>query len=52
MDKSRDELDALCRHMIDGIDGNIDEATRVAWRAMANLERKLTGKCNYDEDND
>ena len=41
MDKSQDELDALMRHMIDG------DWEQVAWRAMANLERKLTGKCQY-----
>ena len=41
MDKSQDELDALMRHMIDG------DWAQVAWRAMANLERKLTGKCQY-----
>ena len=41
MDKSSDELDALMRHMIDG------DWEQVAWRAMSNLERKLTGKCQY-----
>ena len=40
-DKSSDELDALMRHMIDG------EWEQVAWRAMGNLERKLTGCCQY-----
>ena len=39
--KSSDELDALMRHMIDG------EWEQVAWRAFANLERKLTGCCQY-----
>jgi len=42
MDKSQDELDALMRHMIDG------DWEQVAWRAMSNLERKLTGKCQYE----
>ena len=42
MDKSSDELDALMRHMIDG------DWEQVAWRALANLERKLTNKCTYD----
>jgi hypothetical protein len=37
-----DELDALMRHMLD------DEWEQVAWRAMANLERKLTGCCQYE----
>jgi len=41
MDKSTDELDALMRHIID------EDWVHVAWRAMANLERKLTGKCTY-----
>tara|TARA_B110000495_G_C22853850_1_gene497864 strand:- start:97 stop:705 length:609 start_codon:yes stop_codon:yes gene_type:complete len=43
MNKSGDELDALMRHMIDG------DWEQVAWRAMANLERKLTGNCQYEE---
>ena len=42
-DKSSDELDALMRHMIDG------DWEQVAWRAMANLERKLTGHCKYEK---
>ena len=42
MSKSGDELDALMRHMIDG------DWEQVAWRAMANLERKLTGNCQYE----
>jgi len=44
MSKSGDELDALMRHMIDG------DWEQVAWRAMANLERKLTGNCWYVDD--
>lgn len=44
MSKSGDELDALMRHMIDG------DWEQVAWRAMANLERKLTGNCQYVAD--
>ena len=43
MSKSTDELDAMMRHVID------EEWEQVAWRAMANLERKLTGKCQYDK---
>jgi hypothetical protein len=43
MDKSTDELDALMRHIID------EDWVHVAWRAMANLERKLTGKCTYTQ---
>ena len=34
-DKSRDELDALMRHMIEG------DWTAVAWRALANLQRQI-----------
>lgn len=44
MSKSGDELDALMRHMIDG------DWEQVAWRAMANLERKHTGNCQYVAD--
>jgi len=44
-DKSQDELDALMRHMIDG------DWEHVAWRSMANLERKLTGNCQYEKGN-
>jgi hypothetical protein len=46
-EKSKDEMDALCRHMIDdamGIPADTDgvaHATKLAWRAMANLERLL-----------
>lgn len=46
-EKSKKELDSLCRHMLDGVDGDIGHATAMAWRAMANLERKLTGQCAY-----
>lgn len=44
MSKSGDELDAMMRHMIDG------DWEQVGWRAMANLERKLTGNCQYVAD--
>ena len=42
--KSGDELDALMRHLVDA--GTIDSdgirhSTKVAWRAMANLEKEL-----------
>lgn len=42
--KSGDELDALMRHLIDA--GTVDEDgvlhdTKVAWRAMANLQKVL-----------
>lgn len=46
-EKSKDELDAFCRHMIDDVLGvpadtdNVLHATKMAWRAMANLERIL-----------
>ncbi len=39
--KSQDELDALMRHIIE------EDWEAVAWRAMANLERKLTNQCTY-----
>jgi len=49
MDKSTDELDAMMRHLIDHTSEPIDDdgirhMTKVAWRAMAMLERILTNK--------
>jgi hypothetical protein len=44
MSKSADELDAMMRHVID------EDWEQVAWRAMANLERKLTNQCQYSLD--
>ena len=43
--KSKDELDALLRPMIEG------DWDKVGWRALANLERKLTGQCSYSDGN-
>tara|TARA_R100000742_G_C4278438_1_gene101259 strand:+ start:2544 stop:2861 length:318 start_codon:yes stop_codon:yes gene_type:complete len=42
--KSKDDLDALARHLIDA--GTIDSdgirhSAKVAWRALANLQREL-----------
>ena len=42
--KSGDELDALCRHLWEA--GTVDtdqvrHSTKVAWRALANLEKEL-----------
>lgn len=45
--KSGDEMDALMRHLIDDALGvpvdtdNVRHATKLAWRAMANLEKLL-----------
>lgn len=44
--KSGDELDALTRHLMEA--GTVDtdgqrHSTKVAWRAMANLEKELEG---------
>ena len=44
--KSGDELDALTRHLIDTALDPVDDddmlhATKVAWRAMANLQKLL-----------
>lgn len=45
--KSGDEMDALCRHMLDeaaGTETDTDgvlHATKQAWRAMAHLQKKL-----------
>jgi hypothetical protein len=49
MDKSKDEYDALTRHLIDHTvdpmdDDGILHLTKVAWRALAGLERHLTNK--------
>ena len=49
MDKSTDEYDALTRHLIDHTINPIDDdgmlhLTKVAWRALAGLERYLTNK--------
>lgn len=49
MAKSKDELDALTRHLIDhGVDPIDDDGVlhlaKVAWRALAALERHLTDK--------
>ncbi len=49
MDKSKDEYDALTRHLIDHTVNPLDDdgvlhLTKVAWRSLAGLERYLTGK--------
>jgi len=49
MDKSKDEYDALTRHLIDHTINPLDDdgvlhLTKVAWRALAGLERHLTNK--------
>ena len=49
MDKSSDEYDAMVRHLIDHQENPVDDdnvlhLTKVAWRALAGLERYLTGK--------
>ena len=49
MDKSKDEYDALVRHLIDHTVDPMDEdgvlhLAKVAWRALAGLERYMTGK--------
>jgi hypothetical protein len=49
MEKSKDELDALTRHLIDHSINPLDEdgqlhLAKVAWRALAALERFLTNK--------
>ena len=49
MSKSKDEYDALTRHLIDHTIDPVDtdgilHLTKVAWRALAGLERHLTDK--------
>ena len=49
MDKSKDEYDALTRHLMDHTINPVDtdgilHLTKVAWRALAGLERHLTNK--------
>ena len=49
MNKSKDEYDALTRHLIDHTINPMDtdgilHLTKVAWRALAGLERHLTNK--------
>ena len=49
MDKSKDEYDALTRHLIDHTINPLDDdgvlhLTKVCWRALAGLERYLTNK--------
>jgi hypothetical protein len=49
MEKSKDELDALTRHLIDHSIEPLDEdgqlhLAKVAWRALAALERYLIGE--------
>ena len=49
MSKSSDEYDAMIRHLLDHQENPVDEdgvlhLTKVCWRALAGLERYLTGK--------
>jgi len=51
-DKSGDELDALSRHLVDA--GKLDSdgirhSAKVAWRALANLEKELERAENDNE---
>jgi hypothetical protein len=53
--KSTDSRDALLRHIFDMEKANknldfikeLDEATRVAWRGLENLQRLINGTCQY-----
>lgn len=56
--KSGDELDALARHMVDhaagvplDVDG-VEHLTKVAWRAMANLQKFLEQKAEIENATD
>lgn len=55
MGKSSDSKDCLARHTIDEIlsktkEDRVEEARRMAWRAMENLQRLLTGNCQYNKE--
>ena len=53
--KSCDEKDSMMRHMIDDamdipVDtDNVLHATKMAWRAMANLEKALEAQCGLNQ---
>ncbi len=52
--KSGDELDAAMRHLLEAgamdVDG-VRHSTKLAWRAMANLEKELEGAAVPSTDN-
>ena len=53
--KSGDELDALTRHLMEA--GTMDSdgilhSTKIAWRALANLEKELEGNLSLLTTND
>lgn len=54
-EKSGDELDAFMRHMIDDATGvpldldGVEHATKMAWRAMANLQRLCDAEREREE---
>ena len=57
MDKSKDELGSLTRHLVDlasgeeyDEDGTLNLA-KIAWRALGALERHLTGDEAYEDEN-
>ncbi len=45
-DKSPDELDSMMRHMLD------EDWEAVAWRALANLEKKIEDKIEEERERD
>lgn len=52
--KSGDELDALSRHMMDA--GTVDDdgvlhSTKVAWRALANLQKEIESTYGKQHEN-
>ena len=53
--KSGDELDALCRHMMQAGTCDTDgvlHSTKVAWRALANLQKELEKNTNVEPTTD
>ena len=52
-EKSRNELDSLTRHLLDAgtRDGDgMRHSAKVAWRALANLQREIEREQGYDYD--
>lgn len=52
-EKSRDEADALVRHLLEHGTRDADgqrHSAKVAWRALALLQREIDAECGFDEE--